>query len=610
MPGPSESGTVGAEFIPFSGDLVLLEVNLSSPVGTRFARRPELLKILILALMLLLLTVRMEGGDRITGRPFATRSEVLATHGMAATSQPLATQIALRVMQQGGSAVDAAIAANAALGLMEPTGCGIGGDLFAIVWDAKSKKLHGLNASGRSPKSLSLQKLRDELAKLGSDVIPPRGVLPISVPGCVDGWFELHKRFGRLPMNDVLAPAISYAQDGFPVSELIAYYWQLSARSLSGQPGFNECFLRNGKPPEKGDILSNPPLARTYQRIAEGGRDAFYNGKITEEIVSFVASHGGFLTKEDFQDHRSEWVDPVSTDYRGFTVWELPPNGQGIATLQILNMMEGYPLSKWGPGSTDLIHHFIEAKKLAFEDRAQFYADPDFYDVPIARLLSKAYASEQRKKIDASKAALTIDTGHAATDHGDTVYLSVADPQGNMVSLIQSNYRGIGSGVCPPGLGFGLQDRGELFTLEDGHANQYAPGKRPFHTIIPGFVTREGEPWLSFGVMGGATQPQAKAWVLMHLIDFGLNLQEAGDIARVIHRGSSQPTGEKMTDGGFVSLESGISGEVVEELRTRGHTIKPAHGAFGGYQAVMKDVTRGVWVGASESRKDGQAAGW
>ncbi len=568
------------------------------------------MKFLFLFLLLLLLAARIEGGDRITGRQHASRSEVIATHGMAATSQPLATQIALRVMQQGGSAVDAAIAANAALGLMEPTGSGIGGDLFAIVWDAKKKQLHGLNASGRSPGSLTLEKLKGELDRLGRERIPPRGVLPISVPGCVDGWFKLHEKFGRLPMSDVLAPAIEYAREGFPVSELIAHYWQLSALSLADQPGFKECFLRDGKAPQKGDVFRNEPLAGTYQMIAEGGRDAFYKGKIAEQIVSFVASHGGYLTMEDFHKHQSEWVDPVSTTYRGHTVWELPPNGQGIATLQILNILEGYPVSKWGLGSADLLHHFIEAKKLAFEDRARFYADPDFFDVPVARLLSKKYASEQRERIDGSKAALSIDTGHPTTDHGDTIYLSVADPQGNMVSLIQSNYRGIGSGVCPPGLGFGLQDRGELFTLEEGHANQYAPGKRPFHTIIPGFVTRDGEPWLSFGVMGGATQPQAQAWVLLHLIDFGLNLQEAGDIARVIHRGSSQPTGEKMIDGGSVALESGFDRAVVDELRARGHIIKAAPGVFGGYQAVMKDAARGVWVGASESRKDGQAAGW
>ncbi|MGE4633655.1 MAG: gamma-glutamyltransferase [Planctomycetota bacterium] len=568
------------------------------------------MKFLLLLLLLLSVSARISGGDRITGRPFATRSEVYAVHGMAATSHPLATEAALEILRAGGSAVDAAIAANSCLGLMEPTGNGIGGDLFAIVWDAKEKKLHGFNGSGRSPRSLTLEKLRQEVTALGKDEIPAYGTLPISVPGCVDGWIQLHGRFGSLSLDQVLAPAIRHAREGFPVTELISHYWKISARVLGDQPGFQETFTTEGKTPAVGEIWKNPDLATTLEQIATRGREGFYEGSVAEQMASFIQEHGGYITMEDLAAHHGEWIEPVSTSYRGIDVWQLPPNGQGIAVLELLNIMEGFPVKDWGFGSADLLHHFIEAKKLVFEDRARDYADMDFHDVPLKRLISKEHANELRAKIDAAKAVQRIDTGRSQTDRGDTVYLSVADSAGNMVSLIQSNYRGIGSGVCPPGLGFGLQDRGELFCLEDGHANVYAPGKRPFHTIIPGFATRDGQPWLSFGVMGGATQPQAQVWVLMNIIDFGMNLQEAGDAPRVVHVGSSQPTGSVMEDGGEVALESGFSTAVIEELRKRGHKIGSRTGLFGGYQAVMRDPRNGVWIGASESRKDGHAAGY
>lgn len=568
------------------------------------------MKFLLLSLLLLSVSAKISGGDRITGRPFATRSEVYAVHGMAATSHPLATEAALEILRAGGSAVDAAIAANSCLGLMEPTGNGIGGDLFAIVWDAKEKKLHGFNGSGRSPRSLTLEKLRQEVAALGKDEIPAYGALPISVPGCVDGWIQLHGRFGSLSLDQVLAPAIRHAREGFPVTELISHYWKISARVLGDQPGFQETFTTEGKTPAVGEIWKNPDLATTLEQIATRGREGFYEGSVAEQMASFIQEHGGYITMEDLAAHHGEWIEPVSTSYRGIDVWQLPPNGQGIAVLELLNIMEGFPVKDWGFGSADLLHHFIEAKKLVFEDRARDYADMDFHDVPLKRLISKEHANELRAKIDAAKAVQRIDTGRPQTDRGDTVYLSVADSAGNMVSLIQSNYRGIGSGVCPPGLGFGLQDRGELFCLKDGHANVYAPGKRPFHTIIPGFATRDGQPWLSFGVMGGATQPQAQVWVLMNIIDFGMNLQEAGDAPRVVHVGSSQPTGSVMEDGGEVALESGFSTAVIEELRKRGHKIGSRTGLFGGYQAVMRDPRNGVWIGASESRKDGHAAGY
>ena len=483
------------------------------------------------------------GQDRITGRAFATRSEVIARHGMAATSQPLATQVAINILQQGGSAVDAAIAANATLGLMEPTGNGIGGDLFAIVWLQAEHKLYGLNASGRSPQSLTLEKLQQAIRESGREPtrIPPHGPLPVSVPGCVDGWFELHTKFGKLPMTEVLAPAIRYAREGFPVSELIAYYWQRS-EALRKYPGFEETFLRNGKAPAKGEIFKNPMLADTLEKIAAGGRDVFYKGNVARTIDAFMKRHGGFLSYDDLAEHTSEWVEPVSTNYRGYEVWELPPNGQGIAALQMLNILEGYDLAKLGYGSVEHVHALIEAKKLAFEDRARFYADPSFREIPVARLISKEYARARRALVG-ERAADRYDAGPI---EGDTIYLTVADEQRNMVSLIQSNYRGMGSGMCPDGLGFCLQDRGELFDLTEGRFNSYAPGKRPFHTIIPAFVTKDGKPLLSFGVMGGATQPQGHVQIITNIVDFGMNVQEAGDAPRVLHRGSSQPTGERM----------------------------------------------------------------
>ena len=543
------------------------------------------------------------GQDRITGKPFATRSEVIARSGIAATSQPLATQVALDILKSGGNAIDAAIAANATLGLMEPTGNGIGGDLFAIVWIEKDQKLYGLNASGRSPQSLTVEKLQEELGDRKS--IPPLGPLPVSVPGCVDGWFELHEKFGQLSMAKNLAPAIGYAKEGFPVSELIAYYWNRST-GLKRYPGFEETFLRDGRVPKKGELFRNPLLAATLEKIASGGRDEFYKGSIAKTIDAFMKKHGGYLSYNDLATHQSQWVEPVSTNYRGYEVWELPPNGQGIAALQMLNVLEGYDFSTIKFGSADHIHYFVEAKKLAFEDRARLYADMDFYASPVERLISKEYAKSRRKLITQT-AASRYDVG--VTD-GDTIYLTVADKDRNMVSLIQSNYRGMGSGMCPDGLGFCLQDRGELFDLTPDRPNSYAPGKRPFHTIIPAFVTKDGKPFLSFGVMGGATQPQGHVQIVMNMIDFEMNAQEAGDAPRILHTGSSQPTGEQMTDGGRVSLESGFASAVRKELGSRGHRFKPGGGAFGGYQGIRYDPVNDVYYGASESRKDGQAAGY
>ncbi len=544
--------------------------------------------------------------DRVTGRSFASRSEVIAPHGMAATSHPLATQIALDILKQGGSAADAAIAANAALGLMEPTSCGIGGDLFAIVWDAGSKRLYGLNASGRSPKSLTL----DYFKKEGHEKIPPYGPLPVTVPGCVDGWFEIHKKFGRLKMKKVLDPAIRYAREGFPLTELVAFYWGLSAPRLEKYDGYKETFMPGGRAPRKGEMFKNPRLADTYETIAKKGRDEFYKGDMARQIDEFMKKNGGFLSYEDLSSHKSDWIEPVSTNYRGYDVWELPPNGQGIATLQILNVLEAYDFSKIEFGSPEHVHLFVEAKKLAYEDRARFYADMDFNDVPVAELISKEYAAKRRALINPKRAARQYDQGNPALETGETIYLTVADKDGNMVSLIQSNYRGMGCGLSPANLGFILQDRGELFDLTEGRFNTYAPGKRPFHTIIPAFITKDGKPFMSFGVMGGSMQPQGHVQIVMNMVDFGMNLQEAGDAPRIRHGGSSQPTGQRMTDSGWVYLEDGFPAETRRELFLMGHRLRTDIGGYGGYQAIMWDAGSGVYFGASESRKDGHAAGY
>lgn len=542
--------------------------------------------------------------DRVSGETFALRSPVLASNAMAATSQPLATQVALDVMQNGGNAIDAAIAANAVLGLVEPTGNGIGGDLFAIVWDAKSKKLVGLNGSGRSPKSLSLQWFKDQ----GYESIPSHGPLPVTVPGVVDGWFMLHARFGSTPMPELLAPAIRYAEQGFPVTQLIAYYWNRSVPILSKWPGFKDQFTLQGRAPKHGEVWRNPNLANTLKIIAQQGRDGFYSGPVAKVIADYMQANGGFLSVADLAEHRGNWVDPVSTNYRGYDVWELPPNGQGIAALQMLNMLEAFDVSSMGRESAEFVHLFTEIKKVVFEDRAKYYADPEFNTIPLATLLSKDYAHERLKLIDLSEASDAFAAGNILSE-GDTIYLTTADSEGNMVSLIQSNYRGMGSGMTPPGLGFILQDRGEMFSLEPGHFNQFEGGKRPFHTIIPAFVTKQGQPWMSFGLMGGAMQPQGHVQIIVNMIDFGLDVQAAGDAPRIHHTGSSEPTGEQMTDGGILNLETGYPYSTIRQLMRLGHKVQFANGPYGGYQAIQR-ADNDVYWGATETRKDGHAAGY
>ncbi len=544
--------------------------------------------------------------DRTEGRMFATRSVVHARHGMVAASHPLAVAIGLDLLKEGGSAVDAAIGVNAALGFLEPVACGIGGDLFAIVWDSASGRLVGLNASGRAPAALTIDRVTPE----ADGTIPLLGPHAWTVPGAVDGWFELHARFGKLPMERVLEPAIRAATEGEPVPQAIAAAWSRGGRLLGAKPGFAETFLPAGRAPDEGAVFRNPGLARAYRALAEGGRDAFYRGAIAEAIVALSAAHGGLFAPADLAGHRSEWVEPVATTYRGATVFELPPNGQGIAALQMLNLLERFDLKALGRDSPDFWHLAVEAKKLAFEDRARHYADPAFADVPVAELVSKDYARERARLIDPTRAARRVEAGNPRLAAGDTTYLAVADAAGNMVSLIQSNYSGFGSGHVVAGWGFGLHNRGALFSLDPRSPNALQPGKRPFHTIIPAFAMRDGRPWLAFGVMGGDMQPQGHVQVLVNLIDFGMNLQEAGDAPRFYHRGSSEPTGTLMTTGGVVHLERGVPDEVRRELVRRGHQLAEIVGAYGGYQAVARDPVTGVLSGASESRKDGCAMGY
>ncbi len=559
------------------------------------------------AAAMMVTTAAGQAADRPEGKMFATRSVTVARHGMVAAAHPVAVQVGVDVLRRGGSAVDAAIAVDAALGLMEPTSCGLGGDLFAMVWDPESGKLYGLNGSGRAPAALTPDKVPAE----EDGTIPLYSPYSWTVPGCADGWFELHERFGRLPMRDLLAPTIAYAREGVPVPEVIAGAWARSARVFRDKPGFAEVFMPGGHAPAEGEPFANPALARTLELLAEGGRDAFYRGPVAHEIVAFSQKVGGFFSEADFAAHRSEWVTPISTTYRGVTVWELPPNGQGLAALEMLNILERFDLRTLGRGNPDFWHLLVEAKKLAYEDRARFYADPAFVDIPIRGLLDKEYGARQAARIDMEHAARRLEPGNPRLREGDTTLLVAADERGMMVALIQSNYTGFGSGYVVPALGFGLQDRGGLFSLQPGHPNVLAPGKRPFHTIIPAFMGERGTPNIAFGVMGGDMQPQGHVQIVVNLVDFGMNLQEAGDAARFHHAGSSEPTGTVMRDGGVLHLESGVGPEVRRELVRRGHRIQESTGTvFGGYQAIRRDPDTGVYFGASESRKDGMAAGY
>jgi gamma-glutamyltranspeptidase / glutathione hydrolase len=567
-------------------------------------------------------------GDRYSGESWATRSPVIAEHGMAATEQPLASAAAVEILKKGGSAVDAAIAANAVIGVMQPVLNGIGGDLFAIVWDPATHQLYGYNGSGPAPASRSLEKMKAEVAaayrKAGlrqTNHIPPVGSLPVTVPGAADGWFALHEKFGRLPMTDVLAPAIGYASNGFPVTELIANYWKAGMAAFERRSSLIEeldnarhTYLiadeRRGHTPDQGEIFKNPDLARTLTMITEGGRDAFYRGEIAHAIDAYFKRIGGDLSYSDLANFHGEWVRPQAVNYHGYDVYELPPNGQGFAVLEMLQILKHFDLKKMGIGSADALTTLIEAKRLAYEDLAKFYADPKFASVPMKGLISEAYGAVRAAEVSPTRVNPNIGPGNPQLFNGDTIYLTTADQNGMMVSLIQSNYRGMGSGLVADHLGFMFQDRGELFSLDANSANVYAPGKRPFHTIIPGFVMKDGLPFLSFGLMGGDMQCQGHAQVLTDIIDFGLNVQEADDAARWYHFGNATPTGEASTGIGTVEMESGFDPAVKAALKKRGYKVVPGTGAFGGYQAIMWDAKRRVYWGASEMRKDGEALGY
>ncbi len=547
------------------------------------------------------------GYDRPAAQPHQSRSAVVAQNGIVATSHPLAAEVGRDILKAGGNAVDAAIATSAMMGLVEPMSCGIGGDVFVIYWDAKTEKLYGLNGSGRSPYALN----REVFQKLGLAEIPDDGPLSWSVPGCVSGWETLSERFGTQGFDQTLAPAIEYAENGFAVSEIIARAWRSSERSLNRWPDSANTYLPEGRAPVEGELFRNPNLAASYRLIAKDGAAAFYNGSIAERIVAFSEANDGYFSMRDFADHTSDWVEPVSTTYRGHEIWELPPNGQGIAALEMLNLLEPHDIASMGPDSPEYWHLLVEAKKLAFADRARYYADPEFEELPVAELISKAYAARQGKRIDPARAAVDVPPGDPKLIGGDTIYLSVVDKDRNCCSFIQSNYYGFGSQVTPGDLGFVLQNRGALFALDDEHPNRLEPHKRPFHTIIPAMATKDGKPWLSFGVMGGDMQPQGHTQMVVNIVDFGMNVQLAGDAARIRHVGSASPTGQAANSaGGTVFVESGMAPEVVQGLRERGHRVMFNRGMFGGYQAVLIDWQHGTLSGGTDPRKDGCAAGY
>lgn len=554
----------------------------------------------------------IHGGDRPVGASFASRSAVYGRSGAAGTAHPLATQAGIDILKAGGSAVDAAIAINACLGFLEPTACGIGGDVYAMLWDPAQRKVVGLAGSGRSPRGLSLETVRQRARNGG---LPAYGAVTVSVPGAVDGWWTLHQRYGRLPWRDLFQPAIALAREGAPVPEIISHYIRRGMANFARRTGEIEETANAravwGEGPGVGEIFRNPDLARTYGMIAEGGRDAYYDGPIADTIEAYFRRIGGWMTRADLAAHHAEWSEPFATDYRGVTVHALGANTQGVATLQMLNMIERFDMRAAGFQSARSIHIAAEAKRLAYEDRARYYADPAFSRVPFEWLVSKDYAAQRARLISPDRINPSVQPG-TAPSRGDTTYFTASDRWGMMVSMIQSNFRGMGSGLVADGLGFMFQDRGQLFALEDGHPNVYAPGKRPFQTIIPGFATKDGGPWLSFGVMGGDMQPQGQAQIIMNRVDFGLDVQAAGDSPRWHHEGSSQRMGEDSPDlgpTGLLRLESGVPAATRQALADMGWRIGESDGGFGRYQCIEHRMSgdQRVYAGASEMRADGCA---
>ncbi len=539
--------------------------------------------------------------DRLRARN-GHRSTVVAQHGLVCTSQPLASLAGIDILRAGGNCVDAAIAANAVLGVTEPAMCGIGGDLFAILWVEKDQKLYGLNASGRSPAAWTLEKAQER----NLESIPRRSALSWSVPGCVSGWDLLRTRFGRKSFAEVLDPAITYARDGFPLSPIIATHFDWKDED---SPHMASVYHPDGVIPRFGDVFRNPALAWSYEQIAKDGAAAFYEGEIAERIVAKSTALEGFLSLRDLADHSANWVDPVASSYRGWDIWELPPNGQGIAALQMLNMLESFDIASLEPNSAEHLHLLVEAKKLAFEDRAEYYADPAHADVPTDWLISKDYARERAALIDPKRARTELAHGDPQLD-SDTIFLTAADGEGNMISFIQSIYSAFGSTICPDDVGFAMQNRGQAFSLDTRHRNRLEPGKRPFHTIIPAFMTRDDAPALAFGVMGGDFQPQGHAQVIMNMIDFGMSPQQAGDQPRIAHSGSSSPWGAKAKDAGRLLFEHSIPDHVKLRLAEMGHVVSRRTAAHGGYQAIWRRDDPLVFFGGSDPRKDGAAIGY
>ncbi len=546
----------------------------------------------LLCSLLLIAAIAVAGHDRNARSVKGTRSPVLARNGMVATSQPLATAAGLRILQQGGNAIDAAIAAAAVLNVVEPHMTGIGGDAFAIVYWSKTGELTGLNASGRAPAAMTL----DYMKKKGYSSMPDSGPDAITVPGAFDGWFSLHQKFGKLKLSDVMAPAIEYAEQGFPVSEIISNQWQATAGRLMRDEWAKKTFLPDGHPLQQGEIFYNRNLAATFRKLAAGGRDAFYKGEIAEKIVKAIRDKGGVMAMEDLAGHKSEWVKPISVNYKGYDLYELPPNGQGMAALQMLNILEGFDLKNIGHNSAEYLHLLVEAKKLAFADRARYIADPEFAKIPIEKLLSKPYAAERRKLIDRERAQAEYEPGNA--EQTDTIYLTVVDKDHNAVSFINSIFDLFGSGIVAGDTGIMLHNRGAGFSLNPASWNRVEGRKRPFHTIIPAFVMKDGRPFWSFGVMGGDNQPQAHAQVFLNMIEFGMNVQESGEAARFRHT------------GGRLGLESAIGADVRRLLAIKGHTVVNMIDSYGGYQGILIDGKTGALMGGSDPRKDGCAMGW
>ena len=528
--------------------------------------------------------------DRAQGR-----SMVISRYGVVAAESPLAAQAGVQMLERGGTAVDAAVAANAVMGVVAPMSNGIGGDLFAIVYDAKSGKLYGLNASGWAPSGLTVETLK----KQGLRDMPQHGIFAVTVPGAVDGWQKLLERFGKKNLSAVLSPAIQIADQGFPVTEWVAGLWAQDVELLRSNDAAAQTYLPSDRAPAVGQVFRNPDLAKSLRQIAQGGRDAFYKGEIARQIIETSRRHGGTFTASDFADYASEWVEPISTTYRGWTVSELPPNGQGLAALEMLNIMETFPLGQYGLNSTRTLHAMIEAKKLAYADLVRYIGDPKFSKPPVAQLLSKDFAAKRAQAIDPNRANCQVASG-SLPPGGDTIYLSVVDRDGNMVSLIQSNYEDFGSGLVADGTGFALHNRGALFNLDPDSPNVLAPRKRPLHTIIPAFVTK-GDVRIAFGIMGGWNQSQAHAQFVSHVVDFNQNIQAAMETARFT---------KLSFDGCDVQIENRLPGNTRAELQAKGHILQLHNGfsnAFGGGQAVMRDFASGVNYGASDPRKDGEA---